>query len=171
MPQELSLTEEFTISETFKYYAHLFNIKNDLISQRTDFLLELLDLPSKNRRIDQLSSGQKRRVSFAAAMFHQPPLLLLDEPTVGADPLLRHTIWEHLIKMCKSESVTIILTTHYIEEARTADSVAMMRLGNILVEKNPNDLMNEYICSNLEDVFLKLCEANEDSDEIRPAEM
>ena len=171
MPQELSLTEEFTISETFKYYGYLFNIKNHLISQRTDFLLELLDLPSKNRRINQLSGGQKRRVSFAAALFHRPPLLLLDEPTVGADPLLRHTIWEHLIKLCKSESITIILTTHYIEEAREADSVAMMRLGHILVEKNPNDLMNESLCSNLEDVFLKLCEAEENNDEIRLAKM
>ena len=166
MPQELSLTEEFTISETFKYYGYLFNMKNDLINERIDFLLELLDLPSKNRRISQLSGGQKRRVSFAAALFHRPPLLLLDEPTVGVDPLLRHIIWKHLIEMCKSESITIILTTHYIEEARAADSVAMMRLGRILVEKNPNHLMNEYLCSNLEDVFLKLCEADEDDDEI-----
>lgn len=157
MPQDLSLTEVFTISETFKYFGHLFHMKHDVINERIDFLIDLLNIPNKNRKIDQLSGGEQRKVSLGVALLHRPPLLILDEPTVGVDPMLRYKIWQHLIELCKSESITVILTTHYIEEARLAHSIAMMRSGHILVEKDPNQLMLEFNYSNLEDVFFKLC--------------
>ena len=158
MPQELSLTEEFTISETLMYFGQLYHMKKDLINQRIDFLVELLNLPNKSRQINELSGGQKRRASIAATLFHQPPLLILDEPTVGVDPLLRLRIWQYLIELCKSETITVIITTHYIEEARSANSVAMMRFGRILAQENPEELMKQFNYSNLEDVFLKLCQ-------------
>lgn len=103
------------------------------------------------------SGGQKRRVSLAAALVHSPPLLILDEPTVGVDPLLRQSIWQHLVTLTKTERISVIITTHYIEEARQANVVGLMRYGKILAENSPDDLMRAHELSNLEDVFLKLC--------------
>ena len=84
----------------------------------------------------------------------------MDEPTVGTDPILRQTIWLHLRTLCDS-GVTVILTTHYIEEARNANVVAFMRNGTILAEDEPNILLNKYFSSNLEEVFLKLCDSED----------
>lgn len=103
------------------------------------------------------SGGQKRRVSLAAALVHSPPLLILDEPTVGVDPLLRQNIWQHLVTLTQSEKISVIITTHYIEEARQADVVGLMRHGKILAESSPDELMRVHGFHNLEDVFLKLC--------------
>ena len=101
-------------------------------------------------------------MSLACTLIHSPPLLILDEPTVGTDPVLRHNIWTHLISLCKAGH-TIIVTTHYIDEARNARSVAFMRNGIILAEENPEVLLNKYCLTNLEDVFLKLCLSSVDS--------
>lgn len=103
------------------------------------------------------SGGQKRRVSLAAALVHSPPLLILDEPTVGVDPLLRQSIWKHLVTLTQTERISVIITTHYIEEARQANVVGLMRHGKILAENSPNELMRIHQLDNLEDVFLKLC--------------
>ena len=112
--------------------------------------------------IGKLSGGQKRRVSLAAALVHKPPLLVLDEPTVGIDPVLRQSIWKHLIALAK-DGITVIITTHYIEEARSANIVAFMRQGMLLEEGNPEVLIRRQNLQNLEEVFLKLCN-NKESD-------
>ena len=109
-----------------------------------------------------LSGGQKRRVSLAAALVHKPPLLVLDEPTVGIDPVLRQNIWKHLIALAK-DGITVIITTHYIEEARSANIVAFMRQGMLLEEGNPEVLIRRQNLQNLEEVFLRLCN-NKESD-------
>ncbi len=109
-----------------------------------------------NTFIANLSGGQKRRVSLAAALVHKPPLLVLDEPTVGIDPVLRQSIWKHLIELSK-EGITVVITTHYIEEARSANLVAFMRQGMLLEEGNPERLMKRFNLLNLEEVFLHLC--------------
>lgn len=103
------------------------------------------------------SGGQKRRVSLAAALVHSPPLLILDEPTVGVDPLLRQNIWRHLVTLTKRERISVIITTHYIEEARQAHVVGLMRNGRILAENTPEELMRQHSLATLEDVFLELC--------------
>ena len=103
------------------------------------------------------SGGQKRRVSLAAALVHSPPLLILDEPTVGVDPLLRQNIWRHLVAMTRHERISVIITTHYIEEARLAHVAGLMRNGRILAEASPEELMEEHRLATLEEVFLKLC--------------
>lgn len=94
---------------------------------------------------------------MAAALVHSPPLLILDEPTVGVDPLLRQGIWQHLVTLTQTERISVIITTHYIEEARQANVVGLMRHGKILAEDSPDELMRQHERDNLEDVFLKLC--------------
>ncbi|CAG2175709.1 unnamed protein product [Oppiella nova] len=88
---------------------------------------------------------------------HNPPFLILDEPTVGTDPLLKEKIWEHLVVLSEMEGTTIIITTHYIEEARRAHIVALMRKGRLLVEHSPQFLLNYFCVQNLEEVFLRMC--------------
>jgi ABC-type multidrug transport system ATPase subunit len=122
-----------------------------------------------NRRVGTLSGGQQRRVSLAVALLHNPEILVLDEPTVGVDPLLREKIWNHLRDIA-SLGVTVVITTHCIfyyfdtipykidiEEARQADRVGLMRHGRLLAEGQPEELMAKYGHNTLEEVFLDLC--------------
>ncbi|KAH7975379.1 hypothetical protein HPB52_000640 [Rhipicephalus sanguineus] len=160
MPQELTLYPEFSIIETLTYFGRLFRIERDVLQERTAFLVRFLGLPEKSRLVKNLSGGQKRRVSLAAALIHRPPLLILDEPTVGVDPLLRQSIWHYLVTLTHRESISVIITTHYIEEARLANLVGLMRQGRILAQAVPDDLMKQHGMLTLEDVFLKLCMAD-----------
>ncbi|XP_076032357.1 ABC-type transporter snustorr [Oratosquilla oratoria] len=166
MPQELALFQEFTICETLQYFGRIHGMSHLSIARKTEFLIKFLDLPSDKRLISQLSGGQQRRVSFASALVHDPELLILDEPTVGVDPLLRTSIWEHLISVCRTSRTTIIITTHYIEEARQADRVGLMRAGRLLAETSPKNLMAYYGINSLEDIFLKLCLQDGDEEDL-----
>ncbi|XP_034944176.1 ABC transporter G family member 20 isoform X2 [Chelonus insularis] len=156
MPQEIALYGEFTIRETMMYFGWIFGMETAEIVERLRFLLQFLDLPSQNRLVKNLSGGQQRRVSFAVALMHDPELLILDEPTVGVDPLLRQSIWNHLVQITKDGNKTVIITTHYIEEARQAHTIGLMRSGRLLAEESPRALLTMYNCPSLEDVFLKL---------------
>ena len=89
MPQDICLYQEFTIKETFQYFGRLQKMKSDSLEKKQLWLLEMLDLPEESRRVAKLSGGQKRRLSFAVALLHNPKFLILDEPTVGVDPLVR----------------------------------------------------------------------------------
>uniref|UniRef100_T1IX93 ABC transporter domain-containing protein n=1 Tax=Strigamia maritima TaxID=126957 RepID=T1IX93_STRMM len=157
MPQELALFDVLTIAETLNYFGCLHRMESKNVKSRINFLLEFLNLPSKERRIGQLSGGQQRRVSFAAAMLHEPPLLILDEPTAGVDPLLRENIWQYLTELCTTKHVTVIITTHYIEEAREANMIGLMRNGRVLVEETPSVLLERFNLQTLEEVYLKIC--------------
>ena len=120
MPQELALYGEFTIAETLSYFGRIFDMPRERIRARTEFLIKFLDLPKEKRLIMNLSGGQQRRASLAAALLHEPELLILDEPTVGVDPLLRTNIWKHLLDICSQvsrletlELVVSVLRTHW----------------------------------------------------------
>lgn len=157
MPQEIGLFNEFTIKETLFFFGRLYRLKRDYIRDRIAFLVSFLELPDKSSLVAKLSGGQKRRVSLAAALVHNPPLLVLDEPTVGIDPVLRQTIWRHLGSLTHDDGITVIITTHYIDEAQYANTVAFMRNGTLLLEGHPGTLIRRFELKNLEEVFLAVC--------------
>ncbi|XP_046683671.1 ABC transporter G family member 23-like [Homalodisca vitripennis] len=156
MPQDVALFSTMSILETFLYYGRLYGMSRREVYSRTEELIRLLELKSAGTIIDKLSGGQQRRVSFAIALLHDPDLLILDEPTVGLDPVLSHSIWEHLLKLTSNDKKSIIITTHYIEEARQAHVVGLMRGGVLLAEESPNQLMASCGCDSLEQAFLEL---------------
>ena len=102
MPQDICLYLEFTIQETFQYFGRLQRLTKDSLEKKQIALLDLLDLPEASRRVSALSGGQKRRLSFAVSLLHNPKILILDEPTVGVDPVVRARIWNHLQSLTQS---------------------------------------------------------------------
>ncbi|KAG6451240.1 ABC transporter G family member 20 isoform X2 [Manduca sexta] len=156
MPQEVALFGEFTIRETLIYFGWIANMATKDVEERIDFLIQLLQLPNPTRQVKNLSGGQQRRTSLAAALIHDPELLILDEPTVGVDPVLRQSIWDHLVEITKGGRTTVIITTHYIDETKQANIIGLMRGGRFLAEEAPSELIRRYNAESLEEVFLKL---------------
>ncbi|CAG9794722.1 unnamed protein product [Diatraea saccharalis] len=156
MPQEIALFGEFSIRETFLYFGMIAGMPTEEIVKNAKFLETFLELPDPQRYVKFLSGGQQRRVSFAAALIHKPELLILDEPTVGVDPVLRQNIWDYLVEITKGGRTTVIITTHYIDETKQANVIGLMRGGRFLAEQSPTELIRRYQAETLEDVFLKL---------------
>ncbi|KAL7730642.1 hypothetical protein ACLKA6_003419 [Drosophila palustris] len=156
MPQEIALYGEFTMRETLIYFGLISAMPRGDIEDRTEFLLKLLNLPNGSKFVKNLSGGQQRRVSLAVALLHEPELLILDEPTVGVDPVLRQSIWDHLVDITKNGHTTVIITTHYIDECAQAHMIGLLRGGKMLAEEAPDFLRQQYNADSLEDVFLKL---------------
>ncbi|XP_047525927.1 ABC transporter G family member 20 [Pieris napi] len=156
MPQEIALFGEFSIRETMIYFGWISGMTTKEVEERIDFLVDLLQLPNPSRQVKNLSGGQQRRVSLSAALLHEPELLILDEPTVGLDPVLRQSIWDHLVEITKGGRTTAIITTHYIDETKQANMIGLMRGGRFLAEESPTELIRRYQAESLEDVFLKL---------------
>lgn len=126
----MALYGEFTLRETLIYFGWIAGMTTDEVDTKIEFLLKLLQLPNRNRFVKTLSGGQQRRMSLAAALLHDPELLILDEPTVGVDPVLRSSIWNHLVEITSTGSRTVIITTHYIEETRQAHMVCREKSSN-----------------------------------------
>jgi ABC-type multidrug transport system ATPase subunit len=157
MPQENSLHDEMSVDETMTFFGCLYHMKTDKLEERKKFLKDLLELPPDHQLVRECSGGQQRRISLSIALLHEPKLLILDEPTVGLDPLLREKIWTHLVHSTRSKQLSIIITTHYIEEAVQADRCGLMRNGVLLDEDAPRLIMERNKCDTLEEAFLKLC--------------
>lgn len=161
MPQELALYNEFTISNTLTFFGRIHGLTWKETEARMNFLIDFLDLPQKHSLVRNLSGGQRRRVSLGAALLQNPELLILDEPTVGVDPVLRAKIWQHLVEIVRTGKVSVIITTHYIEEARQANVVGLMRNGRLLAEGPPEAVMKQHSATTLEHAFLQLCETSD----------
>ncbi|XP_059048444.1 ABC transporter G family member 23-like [Achroia grisella] len=155
MPQDIALVGEFSVRDAVYYFGRIYGMKDDRLRERFAFLSELLDLADEGRLIKSLSGGQQRRVSLAAALVHEPELLILDEPTVGLDPMLRERIWEFLSELAR-RGTTVIITTHYIDETKQAHKIGLLRDGQLLAEEAPEQLLRKFDCDTLEDAFLKL---------------
>lgn len=168
MPQDIALVGEFTVRDAIYYFGRIYGMEHDKMVERFEFLSTLLDLPSGRRLIKTLSGGQQRRVSLAAALVHEPELLILDEPTVGLDPVLRERIWDFLTE-CARNGTSVIITTHYIDETKQAHKIGLLRDGQLLAEDSPNEILRKFDCDTLEEAFLKLALRQHDMPRQRPA--
>ncbi|EGI65058.1 ABC transporter G family member 20 [Acromyrmex echinatior] len=157
MPQEVSLVGEFSVSDAFYYFGRINGLDDEEIEMRQKFFSKLLQLPPADRLVKNMSGGQQRRVSLAVTLIHKPELLILDEPTVGLDPILREKIWAYMIQITQEENITVLITTHYIEETKDANKIGLIRCGKLLAESAPQELLEQFQCSSLEETFLKLC--------------
>ncbi len=146
VPQENNLDRDLTVLQNLLTYARYFDISPNEAVSRAEELLRFLELDGKwEAQITALSGGMQRRLAIARSLINRPRLLILDEPTTGLDPEARHLIWRR-IQTLKQQGVTIILTTHYMEEAeRLCDFVAMMNNGTILMEGKPADLIEKEV--------------------------
>jgi len=156
MPQETALYEELTVHENLKLFAGIFGLKNSQFKEREKEVLDLVDLyERRDFLLANLSGGQKHRISLATSMLHSPEVLFLDEPTVGVDPPLRATFWRTFHEL-KKNGVTIIMSTHYMDEASNCDNIGLMRDGRLIAKGPPSKIMTDTATTKLEDAFLKL---------------
>jgi ABC-2 type transport system ATP-binding protein len=156
-PQEPNVDWFLTVAETLDYHAGYFGMPKKERLARTEELLETFSLTEKrDERTRTLSGGMKRRLILARAMMHRPRLLILDEPTAGVDVELRLELW-HYVQRINREGTTILLTTHYIEEAeQLCDRIAFINSGEIVGEGTSAELASRYGVANLEDAYLAL---------------
>jgi lipooligosaccharide transport system ATP-binding protein len=145
VPQEDTLDNELTVRENLLVYGRYFGLPRKLINERTDQLLDFVQLADRaGDQVDPLSGGMKRRLTIARSLINDPEILILDEPTTGLDPQARHVVWDRLFSL-KQRGVTLILTTHYMDEAeQLCDRLVVMDHGTIAAEGTPRDLITRY---------------------------
>ncbi|MBY9079426.1 ABC transporter ATP-binding protein [Paenibacillus sp. HN-1] len=154
MAQSDALYSELSAKENLEFFASLYGLKKAERNRRIQEVMEIVNLQDHLRkRVDQYSGGMKRRLSLAIALLHEPPLLILDEPTVGIDPVLRMSIWKEL-KNLNAHGTTIVLTTHVMDEAEKCDRLGMIREGRLLAEDTPANLLESTGSSTIEETFL-----------------
>lgn len=154
MAQSDALYSELTAKENLEFFASIYGIPKKERKQRVNEAAEIVNLTDHLKKpLDNYSGGMKRRMSLAAALLHKPSLLILDEPTVGIDPVLRASIWKDLRKL-QEQGTTIVITTHVMDEAEKCDNLALLRDGYVIAQGSPNDLKQTSKTGPLEDAFL-----------------
>jgi lipooligosaccharide transport system ATP-binding protein len=145
IPQEDNLDLELTVRENLHVYGRYFGLPRRLVRERTAELLEFVQLAERAEdKVEPLSGGMKRRLTIARSLINSPELLLLDEPTTGLDPQARHVVWDRLYRL-KQQGVTLVLTTHYMDEAeQLCDRLVVMDGGRIAAEGSPRTLIEEW---------------------------
>lgn len=144
--QENNLDDELNVIGNLMIYARFYNIPLKTAKERIEYLLDFLELSEKtDSKIKSLSGGMKRRLVIARSLLNSPRLLILDEPTTGLDPQVRHLIWDK-IRQLQKQDTTVLLTTHYMEEAyQLCDYLLIMHKGRKIMEGKPEDLLEEGI--------------------------
>lgn len=154
-PQDIHLDRFLTVREVLVYHGRYFGMRRREATVRADELLDAFNLGDKAHvKPNRLSGGMRRRLIIARALSHRPRLLVLDEPTAGVDLKLRHELWDYLQQLQAERRVTVLLTTHYIEEAQAlCDSIAMIHSGRIVAEGTPTELIERNGGGTLEDAY------------------
>ncbi|MEO6330452.1 MAG: ABC transporter ATP-binding protein [Ginsengibacter sp.] len=156
MSQKFSLYEDLTIKENIRFYAGIYGKSDSFIKEKTNFLLARLHLEKEgNKLVGSLPLGWKQKLSFSVAIFHEPQIVFLDEPTGGVDPVTRREFW-NLIYEAAATGITIFVTTHYMDEAEYCNRVSIMVNGKIEALDTPSALKKTYGASTMDEVFLKL---------------
>lgn len=150
VPQEDSLDVELNVAQNLRIFANFYGLRRRKADEKIDELLTFMELKDKRRSlVDDLSGGMKRRLVICRALLNEPSLLILDEPTTGLDPQVRQLIWDR-VRSLKRQGVTILLTTHYMEEAfQLADNIVIMDRGKKILEGTPDRLLSDEIESHV----------------------
>ena len=145
VPQQDTLDNELTVRENLLIYGRYFGLSRDQCAKRADDLLDFAQLTEKSdAQVEHLSGGMKRRLTIARSLINEPDLMLLDEPTTGLDPQARHLLWDRLYRL-KQRGVTLVLTTHYMDEAeQLCDRLVVMDKAKIVAEGSPRSLIEQY---------------------------
>jgi ABC-2 type transport system ATP-binding protein len=156
-PQETAVYSYLTGRENIRLFGGLYSVPKALLDLKVDYVLEKVGLmDDADRRVGKYSGGMKRRVSIAMALVTDPKIVLLDEPTVGMDPQSRRSVWDFILEL-KDKGKTVVLTTHYMEEAEElCDRVGIIDHGRLIALGSPSDLLRAYGAKDLEDVFIRL---------------
>jgi lipooligosaccharide transport system ATP-binding protein len=146
VPQENNLDDELKVEENLLIYGRYYDLPGKLVLRRAEELLDFMELSEKvDARVEQLSGGMKRRLLIARALINDPEIVVLDEPTTGLDPQARHLVWDRL-RALTAEGKTLVLTTHYMEEAaRLCDRLVIMEGGRIIAGGTPKELIEEHV--------------------------
>ncbi len=156
MSQKFSLYEDLKVYENIRLYAGIYGLSRKYIRERTDHLLETLGLEGvRNKLIAELPLGWRQKLAFSVAVFHQPSIVFLDEPTGGVDPITRRQFWD-LIYRASQDGITVFVTTHYMDEAEYCDRVCIMEAGRIEAIGTPGELKGKYAAKNMDEVFIKI---------------
>ncbi|SDZ09896.1 ABC-2 type transport system ATP-binding protein [Evansella caseinilytica] len=154
MAQSDALYEELSAKENMVFFASLYGLKGQHRETRIRKVMEIVNLTDHlNKLVSNYSGGMKRRLSLAIALLHEPKLLILDEPTVGIDPVLRKSIWNAFEELKKTDA-TLIVTTHVMDEAEKCDRLGMIRDGRLIAVGTPEELKHNTSSANIEEAFL-----------------
>jgi ABC-2 type transport system ATP-binding protein len=161
MSQKFSLYEDLTVSENIRFFSGIYGISPKVRKEKQEKLLEDLGLESaKDALIGSLPLGWKQKLAFSVAIFHEPKIVFLDEPTGGVDPITRRKFWD-LIYEASDRGITVFVTTHYMDEAEYCNRVSIMNEGRIEALDNPENLKKQYSAKNMDEVFLKIARNTE----------
>ena len=159
MSQAFSLYGELTVRQNLELHAHLYEVPAKEVESRIKELLERYDLKNvADEKPESLPLGLKQRLQLAVAVLHQPPILILDEPTSGVDPVARDAFWRTLIDLSRNDGVTIFLSTHFMNEAERCDRISLMHRGKVLAVGAPKELVKQRGSASLEDAFISYLE-------------
>ena len=156
MCQKFSLYEDLTVFENIRLYGGIYGLSKKEIHEKSELLLAKLGLKHiRNTLIGSVPLGWKQKLAFSIAIFHEPDIVFLDEPTSGVDPITRRQFWE-MIYEAAHNGITVFVTTHYMDEAEYCDRVSIMVDGKIIALDSPHNLKKDHKAATMNDVFLKL---------------
>jgi ribosome-dependent ATPase len=171
MSQAFSLYSELTVRQNLELHAHLYHLPAKEVERRIAELLERYDLKdAADAKPESLPLGVKQRLQLAVAVLHRPPILILDEPTSGVDPVARDAFWRTLIDLSRNDGVTIFLSTHFMNEAERCDRISLMHRGRVLAVGMPKDLVRERGSASLENAFISYLEEAGGTDKTKAKE-
>lgn len=156
MSQKFSLYEDLTVKENMQFFGGIYGMSDHAIKQKTEYVLNTLHLESEAKKlVKSLPLGWKQKLAFSVAIFHEPSIVFLDEPTGGVDPVTRREFW-NLIYEAAENGITIFVTTHYMDEAEYCNRVSIMVDGKIEALDSPKGLKQTFQAESMDEVFLKL---------------
>ncbi len=158
VPQEIALYPKLTAWENLNFLGHMYGLKGEALKETIRMHLSVLGLEANmHQKINSYSGGMKRRVNLIAGLLHNPQLLILDEPTVGVDIQSKQAIIDHLKKMNREQGMTIIYTSHHLEEAEDfCNVIAIIDHGELITQGKTKELIAQYDCNSIEEVYLKI---------------